>query len=114
LKEVKGHEQQRYPCGVAEQSPRQEESPGVVFPPASGRTLNADKNRIIYRALGENRSCLMEHECKELLERMGIKTTGSFIALTAEDAVEIGRSIGYPVALKIVSRTSSTRPTAAV
>ncbi len=56
----------------------------------------------------------MEHECKELLERMGIKTTGSFIALTAEDAVEIGRSIGYPVALKIVSRTSSTRPTAAV
>ncbi len=90
-------------AALPEQSPRQEESPGVVFPPASGRTLNADKNRIIYRALGENRSCLMEHECKEILESMGIKTTGSFIALTAEDAVEIGRSIGYPVALKIVS-----------
>lgn len=58
---------------------------------------------IMESALRENRSCLMEHECKEILESIGIKTTGSRVALSADDAVEKSRIIGYPVAMKIVS-----------
>ncbi len=45
----------------------------------------------------------MEHECKEILESIGIKTTGSHVAVTVDDAVEMSRTIGYPVVLKIVS-----------
>ena len=59
--------------------------------------------RIINQALKEHRSCLMEHESKQILESIGIQTTGSHVADSVEDAVETSRKIGYPVALKIVS-----------
>jgi len=45
----------------------------------------------------------MEHECKEILEGIGIHTTGGIIATSEESAVRAGRAIGYPVVLKIVS-----------
>jgi len=75
-----------------------------------GGAVSTDRNslpdeikKIIYKALHERRSCLMEHESKEILENIGIKTTGSFVAVSQEHAVDISRIIGYPVALKIVS-----------
>ena len=46
---------------------------------------------------------LMEHESKELLEKAGIKTTGCSVAKTQDEAVGIAKSIGFPVALKILS-----------
>ncbi|HQG33199.1 MAG TPA: acetate--CoA ligase family protein, partial [Deltaproteobacteria bacterium] len=45
----------------------------------------------------------MEHECKAILEGIGIQTTGGIVATSADSAVEVSRAIGYPVALKIVS-----------
>lgn len=58
---------------------------------------------ILAQAQRENRSYLMEHECKELLEGMGIATTGYLVAGSEDEAVEMARRVGYPVALKIVS-----------
>ena len=46
---------------------------------------------------------LMEHESKRLLEDVGIETTGSLVALSEDEAVEMSRSLGYPVVLKILS-----------
>jgi acetate---CoA ligase (ADP-forming) len=79
------------------------ESPGAFFSTNFETIQNADKKKIIDKALRENRSCLMEHECKEILESIGIKTTGSRIAVSIDEAVEMSRAIGYPVAMKIVS-----------
>ncbi len=45
----------------------------------------------------------MEHECKELLEGMGIATTGYLVAGSEDEAAEMAHAVGYPVALKIVS-----------
>ncbi len=58
---------------------------------------------ILIQAHRENRSYLMEHECKELLEGMGIATTGYLVAGSEDEAVEMANAVGYPVVLKIVS-----------
>lgn len=58
---------------------------------------------ILEQAGRENRTYLMEHECKELLEGMGIATTGSLVAGSGDEAAGMARVLGYPVALKIVS-----------
>lgn len=46
---------------------------------------------------------LMEHESKEMLEKAGISTTGCSVAKSREEAVELAKSIGFPVVLKILS-----------
>jgi acyl-CoA synthetase (NDP forming) len=58
---------------------------------------------IIDQARQEGRTYLMEHESKSILESLGISTTGSRAAKSEEEAVEIFRSIGTPVALKVLS-----------
>jgi len=59
--------------------------------------------RILGRARSENREYLMEHESKAILENAGIKTTGTFVIATEEEAVHTARALGYPVVLKVVS-----------
>ena len=51
---------------------------------------------IINRAGQEKRTYLLEHECKEILEKQGIPTTGAAAAQSAAEAVEISEKIGYP------------------
>ena len=58
---------------------------------------------ILAQARRENRTYLMEHECKEILEGMGIGTTGCLVAGSEDEAVEMAQAVGYPVAMKIVS-----------
>jgi len=76
----------------------------------SGKVFSARKNilrdelaEITRQALRENRSYLMEHESKEILEGIGIKTTGFLVACSENEALTMSAKIGYPVALKIVS-----------
>jgi len=72
--------------------------------PASGiPDFRDDMNEILGQAKRENRTYLMEHECKEMLENLGIATTGYLVAGSEDEAVEMSRSIGYPVVLKVVS-----------
>ncbi len=61
------------------------------------------RDKIISQAQDEGRSYLMEHECKEILERQGLPTTGASAAQSREEAVELSSRIGYPVVLKVLS-----------
>ncbi|MDA8126132.1 MAG: acetate--CoA ligase family protein [Deltaproteobacteria bacterium] len=79
---------QASPVGSAEERPR--------LPAALFRELRE-------QARLENRTYLMEHECKELLEGMGIATTGHLVAGSEDEAAEMAHRVGYPVVLKIVS-----------
>jgi acyl-CoA synthetase (NDP forming) len=63
----------------------------------------AEFREILEQARRENRTYLMEHECKELLEGMGIATTGCLVAGSEDEAAGMAHAVGYPVALKIVS-----------
>ena len=56
-------------------------------------------------AMAEGREWLGEQEAKTLLQAYGIETVPTLaVAATAEAAVEAARGLGYPVALKILSR----------
>ncbi len=59
--------------------------------------------QMVDQAKQEGRVYLMEHEAKAILEGQGISTTGSLVARSEDEAVKLFRSIGSPVALKILS-----------
>ncbi len=53
--------------------------------------------------LGRGGKVLTEYESKQLLHAYGIPITREELAHTPEEALEIARKIGYPVALKVQS-----------
>ena len=63
----------------------------------------AEGKKIILNARAEGRSSLLEHEAKRLLAIHGAPVPATFLAQTAEEAVEIAKKIGSDVVLKIVS-----------
>ena len=70
----------------------------VDFSPDTGAA-----RRIVEVALGEERSLLSEHEAKEVLAAYGVPVVETRIAATPDEAARIAESIGFPVALKILS-----------
>jgi acetyltransferase len=63
----------------------------------------AAAQRIIARALAEDRSWLLEPEAKELLGAYGVPVVPTQLAHTADEAAAIAARLGGPVVLKIVS-----------
>ncbi|MDD4091782.1 MAG: GNAT family N-acetyltransferase [Smithellaceae bacterium] len=68
-----------------------------------GKLLNDELAEVIHQAVRDNRSYLMEHESKEILEGAGIATTGYLVARSEDEALALCERIGFPVAMKIVS-----------
>jgi len=58
---------------------------------------------VIDRARSGGRTYLMEHESKAVLESLGITTTGTGVARTEDEAVEIFSALDCPVAMKVLS-----------
>ena len=58
---------------------------------------------VIDRARSGGRTYLMEHESKSVLESLGITTTGTGVARTEDEAVEIFSALDCPVAMKVLS-----------
>jgi acetyltransferase len=63
----------------------------------------AAAQRIIARALAEDRSWLLEPEAKELLGAYGVPVVPTELAHTADEAAAIAARLGGPVVLKVVS-----------
>lgn len=59
---------------------------------------------IIERALSEGRSALFEHEAELIASYYGVPVAKSRIVNSEKDAVSESRKIGFPIAMKIVSR----------
>ena len=60
---------------------------------------------IIATARTEGRTVLTETESKQIMAAYGIPTVETRIAASDDDAVAVARSIGFPVALKLHSKT---------
>ena len=71
-------------------------------PSTQGKLLKDELAEIIHQAVRDNRSYLMEHESKEILEGIGIATTGYLVARSEDEALAICDKIGFPVVMKIV------------
>ena len=63
--------------------------------------------KIIRQALSEDRAQLTTRESIDVLDAYGIRVCKSGFATTEEEAITIGNSIGYPVVMKMTSKTTS-------
>ncbi len=61
--------------------------------------------QIISEARAEGRTLLTEYESKQILASYGISTVQTLMATSADEAVAMAEKIGYPVVLKIFSKT---------
>ena len=61
--------------------------------------------RIITAAQRQNRAILTEHESKQILDTYEIPISVTTVAATAEEAIAAAAQTGYPVVLKLHSRT---------
>ena len=61
------------------------------------------KQQIMDRARSEARTILTEIESKELLRQAGISIIDTRLATSKEEAISLGRQLGFPVVLKIAS-----------
>lgn len=84
---------------VSSAAKRQKEAASQQNP----KLLRDELSEILHQAVRDNRSYLMEHESKEILEGIGIATTGYLLARSEDEALAICDKIGFPVVLKIVS-----------
>jgi len=65
--------------------------------------MDKSPNEVIGRARSEGRGKLLEHEALSICEYYGIPVARYGIARSEEEAVEVARSVGLPVVLKVVS-----------
>jgi acetate---CoA ligase (ADP-forming) subunit beta len=63
-----------------------------------------EAKKIFKTALEEGRTFVLEHEAKDIMKAYGIPIPAYDTALTADEAVEKSKAIGYPVVLKILSK----------
>ena len=63
--------------------------------------------KIMYNALKEDRAQLTTRESIDVLDAYGIRVCKSGFATNEEEVVSIGNSIGYPVVMKMTSKTTS-------
>ena len=74
------------------------------------KTFDVDKVRaaeIIKGSLAEGRAQLTTRESIDVLDAYGIRVCKSGFATNEEEAIAIGNSIGYPVVMKMTSKTTS-------
>jgi acetyltransferase len=77
-------------------------------PPTGGVTAESGRERveaIIATARAEGRTVLTEAESKQILAAYAIPTVETRVATTEGDAITAVRSIGFPVVLKLYSKT---------
>jgi len=65
--------------------------------------INQIRQARIQLALKESSKALSEHATKELLELYGLPVTKEYVAKSAQEAVSIAETMGYPVVMKIDS-----------
>src|SRR5574344_506458 len=73
-------------------------------------SYSVDKSKaesIMKQALSENRAQLTTRESIDVLDAYGIRVCKSGFAKSEDEAVNVGNSIGYPVVMKMTSKTTS-------
>ncbi len=72
---------------------------------AKHQALHQSLQKIFNQARAENRTILDEYESKQVLEAYGIPTVPTQVARSSEEAGQIARAMGFPIVLKLYSRT---------
>ncbi len=73
-------------------------------------TYQVDRQKamqIIKQSISENRAQLTTRESIDVLDAYGIRVCKSGFATNVDEAIQIGNNIGYPVVMKMTSKTTS-------
>ena len=81
------------------------ETPLLTDPPESRVSARRKVHELLDSIRSSGRTLLTELESKEVLSLYGIPIIETFLAQSENDAVDAARKIGFPVALKVHSRT---------
>ena len=81
------------------------ETPSLASGGENVQQSRASVDGLLQKALVENRTLLTEAEAKEILAAYGIPVAQTLTAGTAQEALAAAKKIGYPVVLKLHSRT---------
>lgn len=81
------------------------ETPALLPESEFEHTDRTQLDAILKTARAEQRTMLTEVESKQILNAYGIPTVESLVASTVEDAIAHADHLGYPVAVKLVSKT---------
>ncbi len=81
------------------------ETPTLASQAEDEAAERAKVDEILAAALAEGRTLLDEYESKAVLAARGIPTVETRVARSADEAAEAAEAIGYPVVLKLYSRT---------
>ena len=81
------------------------ETPHVADDPRLSRKRSEDAKKLLDSVLAEGRTLLTEVESKQILELYGIPATTTRIAHDADGAQRLSSETGFPVVLKLHSRT---------
>ncbi len=76
------------------------------IPPGTSRKLIFDKDRakaIVRTGLSRHSGLLTEAESKDLLKAYGILVNRTEMAISEDEAVQLARSMGYPLVMKLLS-----------
>ena len=82
----------------------------IARPEGSIPCYDVDRKKaesIIYEALKEDRAQLTTRESIDVLDAYGIRVCKSGFATNEQEVLELGNSIGYPVVMKMTSKTTS-------
>ncbi len=82
----------------------------IARPEGKIPAYNVDKEKaasIIKKSLDEGRAQLTTRESIDVLDAYGIRVCKSGFATNEEEVVSVGNSIGYPVVMKMTSKTTS-------
>lgn len=81
------------------------ETPQLPLEQGEVMALHEGVRQTILDARAEGRTILTEYESKQLLSAYGIPVVETRLAATADEAVSIAEEIGYPVVVKLNSKT---------
>ena len=81
------------------------ETPALVPEHSPGLIETGSAERIIQNAHASGQTILSELDAKELLRAYGIPVVETRVAVNADEAVTAANEIGYPVVLKLFSKT---------
>jgi acetyltransferase len=81
------------------------ETPSLAEEVTAGRTSRAEVEAILEAVRQSGRTLLTEVESKQVLASYGIPTVDTRIARSEEEALKLARDIGFPVVVKVFSKT---------
>ena len=81
------------------------ETPVLLEDFVKGKIDKMRAEEVIKTARNERRTILSEYESKDLLQAYGIPTVETRIALSTDQAVQMAEHLGFPVVLKLHSKT---------